>query len=203
MELQIGTNLAQLRREKGLTQDQLAEKLGVSAPAVSKWETGHSYPDITLLCPLARALDTSVDHLLQFEETLPDREVMEMMNDVIALARQDGYQPAEQKMAALLHQYPNSVSLKFYAAVVWNTFQVLFPGADEATRLQWTAEKKSLLTEVRSSKEAAYWQTATLQLAQIAIAEGDLQQGEQLLNELPEQIVDPTIAKAQLCLKKP
>ena len=52
----IGGNIAALRKAKGLTQEQLADMLGVSAPAVSKWETGSSYPDISLLCPLARAL---------------------------------------------------------------------------------------------------------------------------------------------------
>ena len=46
----IGAQIAALRRAKGLTQEQLAEMLGVSAPAVSKWETDSSYPDITLLC---------------------------------------------------------------------------------------------------------------------------------------------------------
>ena len=47
----IGAQIAALRRAKGLTQEQLAEMLGVSAPAVSKWETDSSYPDITLRCP--------------------------------------------------------------------------------------------------------------------------------------------------------
>ena len=70
MEMKIGAKLTELRRKKGLTQNQLAEMLGISAPAVSKWENNSSYPDITLLCPLARALDTNVDTLLQFEETI-------------------------------------------------------------------------------------------------------------------------------------
>ncbi len=52
-QLQIGANIAARRRARGLTQEQLAARLGVSAPAVSKWETNSSYPDITLLCPLA------------------------------------------------------------------------------------------------------------------------------------------------------
>lgn len=73
MELKIGARLAQLRRKKGLTQEQLAQRLGVSAPAVSKWETNTSYPDITLLCPLARALGVNVDTLLQFEEQISPR----------------------------------------------------------------------------------------------------------------------------------
>ena len=47
-----------------MTQDELAEKLYVSSKAVSKWETGNGYPDISLLEPLAKALDISVIELL-------------------------------------------------------------------------------------------------------------------------------------------
>ena len=46
------------RLEKNLTQEQIAQFLGVSTPAVNKWEKGTSFPDITLLPPLARLLDT-------------------------------------------------------------------------------------------------------------------------------------------------
>ena len=66
MEIQIGKTISELRRYKGLTQEQLANAVGVSAPAVSKWETSTSYPDIALLAPIARALDTNVDTLLNF-----------------------------------------------------------------------------------------------------------------------------------------
>ena len=65
MDLKIGGRIAEMRKAKGMTQEQLAAALGVSAPAVSKWETGSSYPDITLLCPLARALGSNVDSLLE------------------------------------------------------------------------------------------------------------------------------------------
>ena len=60
----IGKKIASLRKERGLTQSELAEKLGVSAQAVSKWENDVAYPDITLLAPLADELSTSIDLLL-------------------------------------------------------------------------------------------------------------------------------------------
>ena len=56
--------IRRLRERKHLTQEELAQKLFVSAKAVSKWETGHGYPDISLLEPLAAALDISVIELL-------------------------------------------------------------------------------------------------------------------------------------------
>lgn len=64
MEETIGKRIADLRRAKGLTQDEVAERLGVSPQAVSKWENDISYPDISLLVPLAGLLGVSVDHLL-------------------------------------------------------------------------------------------------------------------------------------------
>ena len=59
-----GNTIKQLRESKALTQAQLAERLGVSAKAVSKWETGKGLPDITLIQPLAHALQVSVAELL-------------------------------------------------------------------------------------------------------------------------------------------
>ena len=67
-EATIGRRIQQLRRDKGLTQDEVAEKLGVSPQAVSKWENDISYPDISLLIPLASLLDITVDELLSKEE---------------------------------------------------------------------------------------------------------------------------------------
>lgn len=69
-EFSIGTTILSLRKRKGITQEQLAGMIGVSAGAVSKWETGKSTPDIALLAPLARALDTSLNELLSFQEEL-------------------------------------------------------------------------------------------------------------------------------------
>ncbi len=64
METTIGKRIALLRRKKGYTQDELAEKLSVSPQAVSKWENDLSCPDIMLLPPLAELLETTVDELL-------------------------------------------------------------------------------------------------------------------------------------------
>lgn len=59
----LSQNIKRLRTGKNLTQEQLASMLGVSAQAVSKWETSDTYPDGALLAPLANALDVSLDTL--------------------------------------------------------------------------------------------------------------------------------------------
>lgn len=60
----VGTQIARLRKEKGLTQNDLGDRLGVSFQAVSKWERGETLPDTAILLDLANALETSVDFIL-------------------------------------------------------------------------------------------------------------------------------------------
>lgn len=60
----IGNRISKNRREKGLTQEELAEKLGVSSQAVSKWENDQSCPDISLLPQLCKIFGISTDELL-------------------------------------------------------------------------------------------------------------------------------------------
>lgn len=67
----MGKRIAQLRKDKGMTQEQLAEKLGVSAQAVSKWENDISCPDIALLPLLAGTLGVTTDELLGIEPIEP------------------------------------------------------------------------------------------------------------------------------------
>lgn len=65
--LRFGAFVAQLRKEKGLTQQELAQQLNVTDKAISKWETARGFPEITLLEPLARALDVSLVELMRGE----------------------------------------------------------------------------------------------------------------------------------------
>ena len=199
---EIGAHIAALRRARGLTQEQLAGLLGVSAPAVSKWETNSSYPDITLLCPLARALGTNVDTLLQFEEKLSDQEVSARINEVMETAVQGDAAAAEAQLDALLRRWPNCTALQFNAAAAYDGFILFFPTADEDARSRWKRRKRALLEEIRRTGSAAYWQAVTIQLAGLAVSEGDTGRAEALLNELPAYAGDPSAVRVQLCLKK-
>lgn len=60
----VGKQIADLRKVKGLTQNQLGERLNVSFQAVSKWECGETLPDVGILLDLAKVLETTVDHIL-------------------------------------------------------------------------------------------------------------------------------------------
>ena len=62
-----GRLIAYLRREKGLTQKEVAEKLGICPKTVSKWETGHGFPDISLITGLSKIFEVDISKLLEGE----------------------------------------------------------------------------------------------------------------------------------------
>ena len=66
MELKINENIKQCRKDRGLTQEQLAEALGVTAGAVHKWENALSLPEIAMLVEIADFFEVSVDYLLGY-----------------------------------------------------------------------------------------------------------------------------------------
>ena len=74
MEQTLGKRIVQHRKRLGMTQDVLAEKLGVTAQAVSKWENDQSCPDITMLPKLAAIFGTTTDALLGIAQTVPTQE---------------------------------------------------------------------------------------------------------------------------------
>jgi len=74
-ELNIGKTVALKRKEKGITQEDLAGFIGVSKASVSKWETGHSYPDIALLPRLASYFDISIDELVGYEPQMAKEDI--------------------------------------------------------------------------------------------------------------------------------
>lgn len=77
-EINIARTIINKRREKGLTQDDLASYIGVSKASVSKWETGQSYPDITFLPQLASYFDISIDELMSYEPQMSKEDIRKL-----------------------------------------------------------------------------------------------------------------------------
>ncbi len=102
----IGTQIRLLRKEKGISQDTLAQQLGVTYQAVSKWENGSTMPDITMLPVIARYFGVSVDYLLDYDLHNADEEIRSLCKKAFAVR---GEQPAEAEsiLREGLRRYPN------------------------------------------------------------------------------------------------
>ena len=71
----IGDVIKKYRKNKGMTQEEMAARLGVTAPAVNKWEWGNTLPDVALLAPIAWLLGITTDEFLSFKVDLTDVEI--------------------------------------------------------------------------------------------------------------------------------
>lgn len=118
--MQIGQVIRTYRKKKAMTQEEMAARLGVSAPAVNKWENGNSMPDIMLLAPIARLLDVSLDTLLAFQEELTDREVNEFVQTLNEKMESEDYAEVFRWAKKKMEQYPNSEPLHLWMCVVLN-----------------------------------------------------------------------------------
>ena len=78
----IGSFIAARRKDNGLTQSQLAERLGITDKAVSKWETGKSMPDLSLFCPLCGLLHITLNELLS-GEFISDENLKEKSEQIL------------------------------------------------------------------------------------------------------------------------
>ena len=81
--INFSRNLLALRKERKITQEELANYLGITKAAVSKWELNQSYPDITLLPIIAGYFDISIDELLGYEPLMDKEEVKKLYEQLI------------------------------------------------------------------------------------------------------------------------
>ena len=82
-EINIGQAILENRRRLGVTQDQLADFAGVSKTAVSKWETGATYPDITLLPRLASFFHVTIDQLMDYQPQLSTQDLRRLCQELV------------------------------------------------------------------------------------------------------------------------
>ena len=111
--MSIGTTIKKLRRERDMTQEQLAEYLGITANAVSQWECDRTTPDISQLPLLVRIFNVSADELLEINLANKELEI-EQLHDKIYELSQTGQTKEAFELARKAHkQYPDNYDLMY------------------------------------------------------------------------------------------
>jgi len=191
--LNIGETILRLRKEKKITQEQLASMIGISAGAVSKWETGNSTPDISLLAPLARALDTSLDILLSFQQELSEVEVINIKKELVDVFLHQGYIKGEQRCKEYEKEYPNNIYLKLIIAQLIQMYSMMSGNVSEEcikSRIEYCL---TLLYKV-----SKYISAALFSIANIQMTLENYEESEKALKELSNSFIDPMVLYSSL-----
>lgn len=117
----FGTFIAQCRKEKGMTQSELAAKIMVTDKAISRWERGKGFPDINLLLPLAEALEVSVFELMHSERQKEkaqllqdDTVIVHLMENAVEMNKRNKHQDRIVTCIACITMLFVTAFIKFY-----------------------------------------------------------------------------------------
>ena len=146
--MDLSENIRRLRKEKGLTQEQVAQALGVTAGAVNKWERSASCPDLALLSPLARLLDTDLNGLLAFQAQPDGAEIASMTEQLCQLGQARGIAAAFDWAEEKWRRWPGCDSLTINLAMALNA--LLFALGVEDSE-PWEARLETVMTALASS----------------------------------------------------
>lgn len=198
MALSIGKKIQGKRKAMGFTQEQLAGALGVSIAAVSKWETGGAYPDITLLSPLARLLGSTVDDLLGFEPQLSAEQVMEICEECAEAFENVSCESAEELGEKYLKEYPSSPLLKLRLGSVFMMHTPCAETEEAAGRL--TDRAAALMREASDSDDTTIRETAWQNLCALLMMKERYEDALQTLEQIHQPVSDPVAMKVSVYL---
>lgn len=148
MDLHISENIRRLRKDRRMTQEQLAEALGITVGAVYKWENGLAMPEIRLLVELADLFEVSVDYLLGYE--VYERGVDTSVERIWSLVKQRRHKESVQEAEKALQKYPNDFNIIYYSAQAY--FLLITQDKKAAERCIELLERACLLFEQNTNK---------------------------------------------------
>lgn len=187
-EINIARAIINNRREKGLTQDDLATYIGVSKASVSKWETGQSYPDITFLPKLAAFFNISIDELMDYEPQMSKEDIRKLY---LSLSTDFTVKPFDEVLGhcrEMAKKYFSCFPLLFQigALLVNNSME----SGDMNKTFAVIAEAKELFIRVKKESEDAELCRLALNMeAFCALTLGNAQEVIELLEETSNKII--------------
>jgi transcriptional regulator with XRE-family HTH domain len=183
MNISIGENIKRLRREKNITQEKLAELLSISCPAISKWERGETYPDITMLLPLASYFGVSTDELLGLDTVKNEAKIKSYEDEYKNLNNHGKYDEARKLVLEAYKDFPNDfriIHLYIWAIIgdsADNSPEVILAHQDELISLCERILDECNIDFIRNG--------AVSMLAKIYKAQGNIEKALEAINRFP------------------
>ncbi|MDD5982074.1 MAG: helix-turn-helix transcriptional regulator [Clostridium sp.] len=176
MEIRLAENIRALRKQKQLTQEQLAEVLGVTVGAVHKWEAKLSVPELNLIMEMADFFDTSVDVLLGYE--MKDNRLAATVQRIKEYRHnkdRSGLIEAEKA----LKKYPNSFEIVYNCAILYNCFGIESKNKTQLRRALELLENARVLLPQNTDPEIGE-STVFGNMAEACLALGDAENAVRL-----------------------
>jgi len=190
------------RKEIGLTQEQIGEYLGVSTPAVNKWESGATYPDISLLPALARLLEVDLNTLFCFNDGLSEQEINHFCKKAADKIRESGYESGFAMVTEKIQAYPNCYKLIYSAAMVLEG-ALLMSGMSATDKKKYSGNIIGLYERVSGSDDEKLRNGALYLLASKCTVLEQYEKAQEMLDSLPEHTtVDKDQLQANLWIKQ-
>jgi transcriptional regulator with XRE-family HTH domain len=166
-ELNIGKIIVAMRREKGLTQEDLAAYIGVSKASVSKWETGQSYPDITLLPQLSAYFNISIDTLMGYSPQLTPADIKALYHRLAEDFATRAFAEVLTECEAIIKKYYSCFPLLLQMAILLINHHMLADDAEKGRailentvqlcqRIQTDSDDRFLIRDAMSMEATSY-----------------------------------------------
>ncbi len=175
------------RKELGLTQEQLAQALNVTAPAVNKWEKSATCPDVSLLAPLARLLNIDMNELFCFREDLSDDEVQRFAEDILRAVRSDGLEAGFAMAAEKLREYPRCEALLYQCTSLLDGAALLYPEEGEK-KDAFQAQLDAWYERCAECGDETIRKRAIYMLAGRYLRRDDAEGAQRMLDRLPDAV---------------
>ncbi len=176
--------LREKRKALGLTQEQVANYLGITTPAVNKWEKGATCPDITLLPALARLLRTDPNTLLSFQENLSKQEIVAFQQELANAIREKRMEEAFLLALEKVRDFPNCAELA-YTTALFLEGGLIMSGLTDEQKKPYFAKITELFESAANGDDPEVADNARFMLASRHIQKEQYAQAQKMLDRLP------------------
>lgn len=200
--MQINEQIREHRKKIGLTQEQIASYLGVSTPAVNKWEKGVTYPDVSLLAPLARLLEIDLNTLFSFHENLSKTEIGLFCNEVGKIINDKGFQAGYKAATTKLQEYPTCELLRYSMALLLEGGMSLATLSTEE-RERYEYKLMEWYEQSTSGQDEETREAAISMLVNKYLACGQIEKAQEMSDLLPDKrMIDKQMLKINILIKQ-
>lgn len=183
-EINIAKSLVTKRREKGITQDELAVYIGVSKASVSKWETGQSYPDITFLPPLAAYFNISIDELMGYSPQMTREDIKKLYQRLSSAFASRPFDGVLAECRDIIKKYYSCFPLIMQMVVLLTNHHML--AKDKETQSSILEEAIALCKRIKAESEDVWLSKEATSLE--AVCRLFLQQPNEVLDLFGEKL---------------